>query len=87
MHQEREYPQRVAGTELRNPHFAALAQAYGYAGVRITRTDEFEPALLAALSRTQGTLIEIMLDPQVISTRTTLASITQAAIESEEDRR
>ena len=87
MHQEREYPQRVVGTELSNPNFAALAQAYGYAGVRISRTDEFEPALLAALNRTQGTLIEVMLDPQVISTRTTLASITQAAIESEEDRR
>ena len=87
MHQEREYPQRVAGTELVNPNFAALAQAYGYAGVRITRTDEFEPALLAALSRTQGTLIEVMLDAQVICTRATLASITQAALESEEDRR
>ena len=87
MHQEREYPQRVVGTELSNPNFAALAQAYGYAGVRISRTDEFEPALLAALNRTQGTLIEVMLDPQVISTRVTLASITQAAIESEEDRR
>jgi acetolactate synthase-1/2/3 large subunit len=87
MHQEREYPQRVAGTELTNPNFAALAQAYGYAGVRITRTDEFEPALLDALSRAQGTLIEVMLDPQVISTRTTLNSITQAALENEEDRR
>jgi acetolactate synthase-1/2/3 large subunit len=87
MHQEREYPQRVMGTELNNPNFAALAQAYGYAGVRITRTDEFEPALLAALSRKQGTLIEVMLDKEVISTRTSLTSITQAALESEEDRR
>jgi acetolactate synthase-1/2/3 large subunit len=87
MHQEREYPQRVAGTELINPNFAALAQAYGYAGVRITRTDEFEPALLAALDRAQGTLIEVMLDPQVISTRVSLDRITQAALESEEDRR
>ena len=87
MHQEREYPQRVMGTELNNPNFAALAQGYGYAGVRITRTDEFEPALLAALSRKQGTLIEVMLDKEVISTRTSLTSITQAALESEEDRR
>jgi acetolactate synthase-1/2/3 large subunit len=87
MHQEREYPQRVAGTVLQNPDFSALAQAYGYFGVRITRTDEFEAALLGALARSQGTLIEVMLDPQVISTRGTLDGITQAAIERQEDRR
>ncbi|PKO59589.1 MAG: thiamine pyrophosphate-binding protein, partial [Betaproteobacteria bacterium HGW-Betaproteobacteria-18] len=87
MHQEREYPQRVAGTALANPDFCALAQAYGYAAARITRTDEFEPALLAALQRAQGTLIELMLDPQVISTRTALDAITQAALEREQERR
>ncbi len=79
MHQEREYPQHVAGTQLKNPDFAALARAYGYAGVRITQTSEFEPALLAALERAEGTLIEVTLDPEVISTRGTLSAITQAA--------
>ncbi len=80
MHQEREYPQHVTGTQLKNPDFAALARAYGYAGVRITRTAEFEAALLAALARTEGTLIEVMLDPEVISTRGTLSAITQTAL-------
>ena len=80
MHQEREYPQRVAGTELANPDFVGLAKAYGYAGVRITRTEEFEGALLAALERQQGTLIEVMLDAEVITTRGTLSAITQAAL-------
>lgn len=80
MHQEREYPQHVSATELKNPDFAALARAYGYAGVRITRTDEFELELLAALARPEGTLIEVTLDPQVISTRGTLAAITQTAL-------
>lgn len=86
MHQEREYPQRVAGTALNNPDFCALAQAYGYAGVRVTCTEEFEPALLAALKRPQGTLIEVMLDPQMISTRGTLDAITQAALAREQER-
>jgi acetolactate synthase-1/2/3 large subunit len=81
MHQEREYPQRRAGTELRNPDFAALARAYGYAGVRITRTDAFEPELLAALARSEGTLIEVVLDPEVITTRGTLSAITQSALQ------
>jgi acetolactate synthase-1/2/3 large subunit len=87
MHQEREYPQHTAGTALANPDFCALAQAYGYAGVRITRTDEFESALIAAITRPQGTLIEVMLDPQVITTRGTLDAITQAALARELDRR
>ena len=80
MHQEREYPKHESGSRLQNPDFAALARAYGYAGVRITRTEEFEPELLAALERGQGTLIEVMLDPEVITTRATLSSITQTAL-------
>ena len=80
MHQEREYPQHVSGSNLQNPNFSVLAQAYGYQGVRITRTDEFEPELLAALARPQGTLIEVMLDPDVITTRGTLSAITQTAL-------
>jgi acetolactate synthase I/II/III large subunit len=79
MHQEREYPQHVSGTALANPDFPALARAYGYAGVRITQSAQFEGELLAALERKQGTLIEIVLDPEVITTRGTLTSITEAA--------
>ena len=79
MHQEREYPTHVAGTGLRNPDFVALAQAYGYAAQHIARTDEFEPALLAALARPQGSLIEVVLDPEVISTRGTLSAIRDKA--------
>ncbi len=82
MHQEREYPMHVSGSELSNPDFAALARAYGYAGVRIHRSDEFEAELLAALARPQGTLIEVMLEQEVISTRTTLSAIRQAALRS-----
>ena len=80
MHQERDYPQHVTGSQLQNPDFVALAQAYGYVGTRIHRTEEFEPALLAALQRSQGSLIEVMLDPEVITTRGTLSAITQAAL-------
>lgn len=80
MHQEREYPNHVHGTELANPDFVALAKAYGYAGERITRTEQFEPAFRAALERKHGTVIEVMLDPEVISTRGTLSAITQAAL-------
>jgi acetolactate synthase-1/2/3 large subunit len=79
MHQEREYPQHVHGTGLANPDFVALARAYGWEGVRITQTSQFEPALLAALSSPVGTVIEVMLDAEVITTRGTLSAIREAA--------
>jgi len=82
MHQEREFPGHSSGSHLHNPDFVGLARAYGYAGVRIERTAEFEPALLAALERSEGTLIEVMLSPEVITTRGTLSAITAQALKS-----
>ena len=79
MHQEREYPNKVSGTALRNPDFCALAKAYGYAAERVTATSQFKGALLRALEAKTGTLIEIPLDAEIISTRGTLSSITKAA--------
>ena len=84
MHQEKTYPRRVSGTRLQNPDFVALAQAYGYAGVRVTATAEFEGALTDAMARSEGTLIEVMLDPEVISTRASLASMTEAALAAQD---
>jgi acetolactate synthase-1/2/3 large subunit len=81
MHQERAYPAKVSGSELRNPDFCALARAYGYAAQRVSETAQFEGALLRALaaSAETGTLIEIMLDPEVITTRAALSAIRKAA--------
>ncbi len=79
MHQEREYPARVSGSGMVNQSFASLGTAYGYVGVRITKTAEFEPQLLAAMARSEGTLIEVMLDEEVLTTRGTLSSIRMAA--------
>jgi acetolactate synthase-1/2/3 large subunit len=83
MHQERDYPLRRSGSDLNNPNFVGLAQAYGYNGVRVLRTADFEAALVAALASDRGTLIEVMLDPEVITTRGTLSAITQKALNSQ----
>jgi acetolactate synthase-1/2/3 large subunit len=72
MHQERHYPGRVIATDLTNPDFARLAQAYGALGFRVERTEEFAPALECALSTDGPALIELMLEPEAISTRETL---------------
>jgi acetolactate synthase-1/2/3 large subunit len=79
MHQEREYPGHVHGTHLANPDFAALARAYGWAGAKVTRTEQFEAEFAAAMDRSQGTVIEVVLDPEIITTRGTLAAIREAA--------
>jgi acetolactate synthase-1/2/3 large subunit len=69
----------VSGSDLRNPDFCALARAYGYAAEHITHTAEFEPALLRALAAPTGTVIEVALDAEVITTRGTLSAIRQSA--------
>jgi acetolactate synthase I/II/III large subunit len=80
MHQEREYPGRVSGSDLFNPDFAALAQAYGWLAHRVDATGEFEPAFAAALAAQKPTLIHVKLDSDVITTRGTLTGIREAAL-------
>jgi len=72
MHQEREYPGRVSGSNLSNPDFCKLANAYGYESARVQQTADFEPAFQAALSSDRGFLIEVMQNPAAISTRARL---------------
>ncbi|MDO8887591.1 MAG: thiamine pyrophosphate-binding protein [Hydrogenophaga sp.] len=79
MHQEREYPANVSGSALANPDFCALARAYGYAAERITHTAGFEAALQRALAAPGGSLIEVMIDVDVITTRGTLTAIRHNA--------
>jgi acetolactate synthase-1/2/3 large subunit len=80
MHQEREYPGRISGSELANPDFAALARAYGFAAATVHETAQFEPAFAAALARAEPSLLHLVLDADVITTRTTLSAIRAAAL-------
>ena len=59
MHQEREFPNRVSGTNLVNPDFAAFAESFGIDGVVIEQTSEFVPAFDKALSSKKPTLLEL----------------------------
>jgi acetolactate synthase-1/2/3 large subunit len=80
MHQEREYPARISGTELWNPDFAALARAYGMHGEIVEKTADFEPAFERAWSAKTSALLELRIDPDAITTRTTLTAIRAAAL-------
>jgi acetolactate synthase-1/2/3 large subunit len=79
MHQEREYPGRVSGSDLFNPDFAALARAHGWAASFVDATAQFEPAFAAALAADKPTLIHIKLNADVSTSRATLTAIRRIA--------
>ncbi|HET7633121.1 MAG TPA: thiamine pyrophosphate-binding protein [Burkholderiales bacterium] len=80
MHQERHYPGRVYGTGIANPDFPALAAAYGAHGERVTRTADFASAFERARQAGRSALIELRIDPDAISPRTTLSAIRSQAL-------
>jgi acetolactate synthase-1/2/3 large subunit len=82
MHQEREHPGRVSGTELKNPDFAALARAYGLHGETVEKTADFEAAFERAWIAKTASVIELRIDPEAITTRTTLSAIRAAALKN-----
>ncbi len=80
MHQERQYPGRVVGTDLVNPDFAAYARAFGVRGETVTETAQFADALERALGAGTSALIELRIDPEAINPRTTLSRIRAEAL-------
>ncbi len=79
MHQERLHPGRVIATDLRNPDFVALARAYGAQAAPIDRTADFAAAFERALSAGVPALLELRVDPNFITPRTTIDAIRAAA--------
>ncbi|MBM3504523.1 MAG: thiamine pyrophosphate-binding protein [Alphaproteobacteria bacterium] len=78
-HQENHFPGRVSSTDLTNPDFAAFARAFGAHGETVTRTVDFAPAFDRALAARKAAVIDVHLDREVVSTRSTLTSLRQAA--------
>ena len=79
MHQEREYPERVSGTDLVNPDFAAIGRAYGGHGETVTRTEDFQPAFERARASGRLAVIELKLHPEALTIRASLSEIRQQA--------
>jgi acetolactate synthase-1/2/3 large subunit len=75
MHQERDYPKRVSGTDLANPDFAALARAYGGWAETVERTEDFVPALDRALGERGIRLLHLKTDVEQISNQTTISKL------------
>jgi acetolactate synthase-1/2/3 large subunit len=67
MHQERDYPGRVVGTQLKNPDFALYAKAFGGHGEKVERTEDFAPAFERALASGKPSILHCFLDPRAQS--------------------
>ncbi len=79
-HQAKRHPGRAIAIELQNPDFQKLIEAYGGHGETVRETAEFGPALDRAIASGLPAVICIKMDPNVISTTTTLAKMEAAAI-------
>jgi acetolactate synthase-1/2/3 large subunit len=80
MHQEREYPGRVSGTDLVNPDFAAMARAFGGFGATVEKTEEFAPAFIAAEESGLPSVIHVKFDAEGITPTTTLSALRKKAL-------
>jgi len=67
MHQEMRYPKRVSGTNLKNPNFKCIAEAYNFGYSKITNLSEFKVAFEKAKTIDFGFIIEMLADIKDIS--------------------
>jgi acetolactate synthase I/II/III large subunit len=83
MHQERNYPGRVCATNLENPDFAMLAQSYGCHSETVERTNQFVAAWERACAHVGPSLIELRVDPELITPTQTISDLRSAATASQ----
>jgi len=79
MHQERDYPERLSGTDLVNPDFAVLARAYGAWAETVERTEDFAPALARAQEQKGVKLLHLKTDVEIITNSTTISALRERA--------
>ncbi|KAF0676024.1 thiamine pyrophosphate-dependent enzyme [Profundibacterium mesophilum] len=75
MHQEKAHPGRVVGTDLVNPDFVAMARAMGAHAERVETTAQAGPALRRAIACGAPAVIELVVEAEQISSRTTLSRL------------
>jgi acetolactate synthase-1/2/3 large subunit len=78
LNQEIDFPGRVIATDLVNPKFAALADAYGARGFLIDRPDQIDDTLDAALATEGPSLVEVRASLERISASATLRRESKA---------
>lgn len=79
MHQDRDYPGHDYAVALQNPDFVKWAESYGAHAEAVERTEDFEGAFDRAQKSGRIALLELRVDPELITTRTTLTAIREAS--------
>ncbi|MDP1750962.1 MAG: thiamine pyrophosphate-binding protein [Reyranella sp.] len=80
MHQERDYPTRVHGTELKNPDFAAYARAFNGHGETVEKTADFAAAFERCVAIGKPSIIHIKTDAEAITSRITLSKLREQSL-------
>lgn len=75
MHQDREYPGRVSGTELVNPDFVAFAAAFGCHAAKVERTEDFPAAFEAARQSNRPAVLELSVSARHIAPNKVLSDL------------
>ena len=78
MHQERNYPHRVSGTELQNPDFAELARSYGFYGETVETTEQFAAAFGRAMQSKTGAVLDLVVATEAITPRLSIDDLRNA---------
>jgi len=78
LHQEREYPGRVAGTELWTPNITKFAEAFGGKGIRIEHDSDAEDAIREALALDGITVIDVAVARETIAPGVKLSEVRQS---------
>ena len=83
VHQERNYPGRVSCTDIVNPNFTALAESFGFLGLRVGTTDEFYVAFESALNSERGAVLDLNVSSESLVPRQSLSDIRKNALNSQ----
>jgi len=75
MHQERDYPNRVEATDLKNPDFAAYAASFGAWSTTVETTADFPAAFAAARKAGRPALIHLKTEVEAIAPGRTLTQL------------
>ena len=78
MHQEYRHADRILGTLLQNPDFAAVARGYGAHGEVVETTQEFAPAFERALACRKAAVIHVKVGPENFGPNLSFADIRTA---------
>jgi acetolactate synthase-1/2/3 large subunit len=79
LHQDKQFPGRVAGTTLNNPDFAALGTAFGALGLTIASADQADDVVQTALAHDGPVVVDVHTSLERLSTFSTLSGLAAEA--------